>query len=335
MKKSLQFIGGALALGAVVVWVWCLAPAPRRLSEVARRLDKVNLPSLSFEPQLPSWCSTNEILVLRELNQGDFQMQKVNVYTGQTQILHGLDSFFQGHENRNERFGWKLSANGQWFFGLNYQAPKGFDLLTCRLDGTSASRWSSTANDLVIRPDGSGWMEIETRQARSRVRSVSRVWHELSDITLPATHHLVGAIGLTPGGRCLECWDVVQGTVTPITLYRFNLDDPARHPEVSTIDVGHRACEVDGPQMSPHGDRIAWVFGFAREPVFAFVSRWLRNRPAVHRTMGLWVCNTDGTGLREIARAEAQEAVFRPRWLPDGKHVSVLYRDALWVVPVD
>jgi hypothetical protein len=62
----------------------------------------------------------------------------------------------------------------------------------------------------------------------------------------------------------------------------------------------------------------------------------------IPRRVELWVSNADATGVRRIGwlpqKPGAIDMADDPhsvRWLVDGKHVSFVDRNALWVVPVD
>ncbi|MHB8523096.1 MAG: hypothetical protein ACYDH9_20385 [Limisphaerales bacterium] len=340
MKKPISFLAAGILITALTLLVWLLVPAPRRLSAVATRLEQIDQWARTWDqfPEPYAWCSTNEILALRALNQGDFQLERVHVRTGTTQPLHGLDAFFSNHENRSEGFVWKTSPDGQWFFGLTHGLTNGITLLACRLDGTSASKWSSTADGLEIFPDGSGWVELVERPTQTIARVISRETHAAREIALRTAHGVV-PIGLAQGGASLVCWEIPTETqsISPMICCQFDLNRPQLRPKLFSIDVGRLACSMDQAEMSPQGDRIAWLFGFHnRETVVGYLKRRLRRRPpAWYKTIGLWICHADGTGLHEIARADATEPVSDLRWLLDGKHVSVIYRDGLWTVPVD
>ncbi|MBU6400086.1 MAG: hypothetical protein KGS61_07190 [Verrucomicrobia bacterium] len=354
MKTGISLVGAGVLTAALGIFVWLRIPVPRPLSAIATRLDKINptakswsdLPveifwagaPVALRPQPYAWCSPSEILSLRGLNQGDFQLERVNVFTGVTQPLRALDAFFANHENRSERFGWDVSPDGQWFFGFADEPAGNYTLLTCRLDGSSARRSAFAADDLVLSPDGNGWVELETRPDQILARRVSRATRVTREIRLRSAHRLV-AIGFAQVENCLVCWEVPTKPrpISPVRCCRFDLGHPALRPGLFSVDVGPLACSLDQAQFSPRGDRIAWLFGFCnRETLLAYLKRRITGRPPVsYKMTAVWVCNADGTALREVARADANKSVSDLRWLPDGKHVSVIYRDSLWLVPVD
>jgi hypothetical protein len=60
--------------------------------------------------------------------------------------------------------------------------------------------------------------------------------------------------------------------------------------------------------------------------------------------VGLWVSDLDGRNLREIGHLALHPAANSDtdgpdpedvQWLPDGKRLSFLYKQALWIVPID
>lgn len=69
---------------------------------------------------------------------------------------------------------------------------------------------------------------------------------------------------------------------------------------------------------------------------------WLASHFPAHKlsprvTDELWLCGLDGRLMRQIGELEVT-AKTRPkdlRWRPDGKSVSYLYRNALYVAPVN
>src|SRR5262249_55625630 len=111
--------------------------------------------------------------------------------------------------------------------------------------------------------------------------------------------------------------------------------------------------------ISPQGDRVAWAFETDSVPSW---SSWLHKifpsyRVTSHHVCELWVSRLDGNDMHEVGHLELNPQTSIPqssmavarqlltyalqdhpdqiRWLPDGKRLSFLYKDALYTVPAD
>jgi len=92
--------------------------------------------------------------------------------------------------------------------------------------------------------------------------------------------------------------------------------------------------------LSPHADRVAWVFHQHYLSPLLVVCKRLGlpfKAEAIEETM-IYVSRIDGTEMREIGTApspvEDTEDV-EIKWLPGGKRLSFVYQEALYVVPAD
>jgi hypothetical protein len=103
---------------------------------------------------------------------------------------------------------------------------------------------------------------------------------------------------------------------------------------------------IDDFVFSPRGDQIAWKLKLERVPPMARLLHRLypRYSASPEHAVGLWVSDLDGRNLREIGHldlhpaANSDTAEPEPedvQWLPDGKRLSFLYKQALWIVPID
>jgi hypothetical protein len=92
--------------------------------------------------------------------------------------------------------------------------------------------------------------------------------------------------------------------------------------------------------LSADATRIAWVFYRRRPDRFAEIVRrfWKDYHVAVRETSELWVSDSTGEGLREVAFVPAsnREPVLRHvRWLPGNRTVGLSCHGKLYAVPAN
>lgn len=104
-----------------------------------------------------------------------------------------------------------------------------------------------------------------------------------------------------------------------------------------------RADEVAQIKLSPQKDRVAYMVYTGGGPAFAALPAIVRKLMNAQRKFdsircALWVSGIDGKNPREIGTVDAVNEAHLPtevQWLPDGKHISYLFDDTLWIVPVN
>ena len=100
--------------------------------------------------------------------------------------------------------------------------------------------------------------------------------------------------------------------------------------------------EVTQIRVSPQHDRIAYLV-FSPGSGFRYPALVRQLIPCLNCVMDpdrvtLWVCNPDGTGGREIEHIDSQYGsnnINAVQWLPDGKSISYVFGNKLWIVPAD
>jgi hypothetical protein len=97
-----------------------------------------------------------------------------------------------------------------------------------------------------------------------------------------------------------------------------------------------RGARADELVLSRQGDRLAWKFYFDRRATTALSARAIS-------TVEIWVSDIDGSGMRCVGAQPVNRATdkiyewdfpFGLRWTPDGKQLSYLYQDALYLTEV-
>jgi len=91
--------------------------------------------------------------------------------------------------------------------------------------------------------------------------------------------------------------------------------------------------------ISSDGKRIAWLLSLPNEqPFLSAMKRVFPSMNLSHRTTELWVseiANPNPHKVADVPMAGEQSACNRFQWLPGGKKVSFIYKDALYTAPVD
>ncbi|HZO87812.1 MAG TPA: hypothetical protein VFB38_05690 [Chthonomonadaceae bacterium] len=149
---------------------------------------------------------------------------------------------------------------------------------------------------------------------------------------------------------------VSKGPQRRISFYEFSIRPGAgikdvrqytvtlpKGPAPHNRDVALRAGEEVA--LSPQGDRLAWLLHLRQEPdrMTRFLSRWIPwLRRAPKGAMVLRTSRLDGNDIQDVGYMQIQPDEFlrwfqpyRLQWLPGGKRLSFLYKDAVWTVPAD
>jgi len=143
-------------------------------------------------------------------------------------------------------------------------------------------------------------------------------------------------LGVTPA-ELVIAWDLGR------TLYEIDL---ARSPAAVTqhnVEVPNEGALLDAV-LSPDGNRILWRT-HVEPPRWVQELRFRTRIPCAIGTHTLWISNSDGGQVRQLARESLSEAVEMSsdnpdytfstfRWLPGGKSISFVYDGKLWVYPV-
>ncbi len=167
----------------------------------------------------------------------------------------------------------------------------------------------------------------------------------------PITLSEENTLGVTAADHLLlSNWTVrasPDDTISPIFVY--DIDLRSRPVNIRQIRLPLPRAEIEEIALSPDGGTIAWKF-FFREPysrpnllqrLLAYLHHQNMTTPSPYSATGkvaLWISRADGSDLHEIGHInQASELIDLAMitWLPDGKSLSFIYQDALYIVPAD
>jgi CDP-diacylglycerol--glycerol-3-phosphate 3-phosphatidyltransferase len=326
---------------------WILLHPERNLLHRATRL---NIPSslLTDDSFTYRWLSTNSIFAVREMSQDEYQPLKVDLPSGKTTPLPGLDALFQGHEKRSDTFRWALSPDASWIL-VQICSPSNSAYLASTLDGSGSLTRSSPGvrNQFMWMRNNQGWFELVEQRTNLAVRLHRLDTSECKEIsvTLPprsssSSRYLLEAV--TADGSLLAIESQSGNLSGIVELVQIDLgSNPARLMRLPAA-LPRRANLLD-LFVSPDGERLGWLLSFQRsrlsEPRFAGHFPFVDFEKA--HTSALWVSRIDGSEMREVGHLKLRASISIAGWTPDGQNFDFGYLNLaedqfqLWTVPVE
>jgi hypothetical protein len=344
-RKWFKFL---LVVGVFGVFGWILLHPERDLRYRATRL---NIPTglLTDESFTYRWLSTNSIFGVREASQGEYEPLKVDLPSGKTTSLTGLDALFQGHEKRSDVVRWSLSPEASWIL-VQVSLRTNTTYLASSLDGSQIPTRSSPGfpNEFTWMRNGEGWFELVGQRTNWAVRLHRLDSPEFKEISvkLPAGSTRYWIKGVAANGSVLVTGTQPRKFPRIVDLFQIDLNsNPARLARVSVL-LPRRANLFD-LFVSPDGERLGWHLGFERsrlsEPRFSKQFPYV-DFEKVH-TSALWVSKIDGSQMREIGRLKRGSLISNAGWMPDSRHFDFGYLNiagdpsqtfwTFWTVPVE
>jgi hypothetical protein len=227
-------------------------------------------------------------------------------------------------------------------------------ILVASLDGSALHEWPLG----VVSFANYDWMPDSQRWFVLRADTTSKIYRSLITYAVQAPYRKQTIQLVQPMQAPYQGWAYVTPTQHLILLDEGDFStSPSTNVHISDTDLessGAKTCQftihlppntvgVDGAEISPQGDRIAWLLDCEHVSWFSALLHRLHAsfQVTTQPTEEIWVSHLDGSQMHEIGHIPA-----RPReqygveieglhWLPDGKKLSFLYKDALWTVPAD
>ncbi len=360
MKRRLIKLLGLLTLLGILLLTVRFWPQERLLLKQAVRVTDTHGWEVDRGPDACityGWLSGQEVLFCRGGFLSNSPLWRRNVRTGKETPLKALSRLF--HDTKGDPDGVKVSPDGRWVLWHGGQD----DTVCAAVDGSSSFR-SHPANNYSsfgwLGGSDDQWVEFIQANKHSPGRLSTVILHKAASQTtqpLPPTdmswepwsdgiavQNAAGAcmlmqptrreLGDMPKTDRMEITQTVLASPAP-PPHRFEI----RVPPGSTV---HRIV------LSPDGKYAAWALQthFAN-PILERIHRLVPSVSAPFRDcIGLWVSRVDGSEMHEIghlrdtinsSKGDPREGNgwiddYTLRWLPDGKQLSFVYKDALYRV---
>jgi hypothetical protein len=334
-RRFLLFL--LLTLGAAF---WIFRPVPTLSDRATRLLSGVNR---------YFWRAPSDIYIGER--QGDGKLRRFQIAGSRLSEKEILPE--PGEKYASE---YQVSPNGHWLL-YSYGSPRpnldvygqhvGVVSLTepHRIDVNDDSSWSSEGHvqqSAVWMPDNSRWISLDSGTNLSStawLRSIDTTIHAARPVSLRASGLL---LGVTKTNRILST-DFHPGIGPPATnvsIYESGLfPDPSSSREWTL--KAPPGTDVRELVLSPQQDRLAWLVYSARVPVITrLLGRVLPSfrkygRPVLR--LSIFVSKIDGTGLHEVGYQPVGNlgGPHHLRWAPDGRNLSFLLNNGLYLIPVD
>jgi hypothetical protein len=305
------------------------------------------------------WQSDNALLLLRREKHSDAQeywnpvlydlkTKKETALAALSQLLNKTEGvvfpYVSGEGN--------VSPDGKKLLWIRYLGEKrttsiqavgatleGEPLFSCDIGAYLATDFAS-ANDVTWMSDSQHRIEFENDPDIVRRRKPGQLI--LTGNVYEAA--LVRKIGETAVARILPLKPPIRRVAT-ISLAQNRLVVPSREhifmdfyeytlgPTVETrlhkISIGGFSSILQ-VALSPQGDRVAWIVGYRRRVPEG------RDQGKIEEARGLWVYTLASKKLQRVDtfHSMGDKWPWNLKWSPDGKRLSFLCNDAIWMVPV-
>ncbi len=129
-------------------------------------------------------------------------------------------------------------------------------------------------------------------------------------------------------------------------LEEYDVEEPSRSPRKWRVKVP-AFCTEGRIALSPHAERILWITERPRTGILLWLDRLQFVVPGQgFASQAVYVSNLDGSEMRELycAPDEAKKwgnmtvtdgALKDIKWLPDGRRISFVHGDNLYIVPTE
>lgn len=236
----------------------------------------------------------------------------------------------------------------------NYSIPK-IIYIAATLNGIQKARWApgdDSYSPLWLH-DSRHWLEAVYKSSGAG-NLTNLTLHDCSNpkvrtrLPVPVEADTLTPVGINQKEQMVYIqWDY-QKSYDFLDCYEQNLTSPIPSGQKRRIRLPYHAALRD-VEISPRGDRLAWWLQY--EHVLPGASMLHRVYPAYpvkpQSMLSLWTSRADGTEMNEVGHIPilpgsdsdpGSLSHYYPiniQWTPDEKHLSFVYKDALYTVPTE
>jgi hypothetical protein len=337
-------------------------PRERRLLERSTKLADVTHDAEATGAEIPSnflWISEHEVLYFRGFwAPGHLRVATYDFTTRREKPLTSLTRLFNRSFLRHTEQ--TVSPDGKWLLWRGEQGEiraatlENLDALDQDdLDGTRHVNWAVPEADEIYpvcwMRDSRHLVEFTAdyksgRLTKAVIRRVDAP-EESRTILIPASSLLkvdtdIGPV-ISENHVVAIATNEIDRDEHTITVLQTSLSAGQTRPQRYWIRVSGRSDLYDRV-LAPHGDCIAWeAVEEQKDPVRTLLHRLLPFvRAEAERYSVLYVSRISGSEEHQLGYVKMEptpdtEGPVDLKWLPDGKHLSFLYNDALWVTPIE
>ena len=259
-------------------------------------------------------------------------VSRFDLTTGVTQPLPALSATIRRLKGTIDN----PSADGRWLI-FRPDEGEGISLSALSLDGSTVIRWPEVdVMSVPVGTIGTVWLDdnrtfVVMFTGEAFLYRVDSPGH-VKRIPLPKLPDFTVVAGTFTAGRIL-LGQQLNRPVDDLQLASINLSASPALVTYSKIRLPARATVAD-IAVSPDGKRLALqlkVSGGNDSWLVRKLKALAGSRP--HKRDGIWVCDLDGSGMREIGHVH-DDPLYLNVWVPGGKEVAFLHGDHLYLVPV-
>jgi hypothetical protein len=283
------------------------------------------------------WLTDSELLYLSPMQKvGMNTVERINARTGEGDPLG---------QTQSESL--CLSPNGRW--ALTVLPARGGDIYFIeRTDGKRQLRYRRVApqdpSEIAWTPDDKKMVELTVEgrgSAQLRVYPLDKPAVIVPVDMAPADAPTL--LGVLPDNHAIAAELMRFYPDAPhnktAKLYDFPIEDGTPLHTYTVLKPYDQNSQDIEATLSPHSDRIAWLFLNDHKPPFYNALRRVYNSIGVHSstTEGIWLSKPDGSDMRALGSIPLKAGDAAPnnlRWTPSGDNLSFLYKSGLYLVPV-
>lgn len=278
------------------------------------------------------------------------QFYALDIRTGQERTLTALSQLFKETDGNPA---WvRLSPDGTWLLWSSFYedqlASNKQQLCVATIEGTSLRTFPTIAENAYWLQNSHQFLGLN--MSDGKVDSIDRfdVKGSIEGTSLPygfsISEIVVAGLGMLPDDRLIV---VASPEFHNITLVDFSSSEFLGIPLVDPLKPVKEPAYQDFRYSLPKGWELYLPSNFQQSVYHSPTGdriAWLLRRPGPEKDSqrwGLWISNHKGEKMRllgtvTVKNTTAPKSEFsRVRWHPGGKHLSFIYKDALYVTPVD